>query len=259
MMGVEIRTSSPPYFFEIMKKNNKEILIAVATHGNERIGVEVVKNLVEQKLDRFFDFLIANPKALKKNTRFIDSDLNRSYPGNDKSDKYEEKLAAKNIKIAKRYKYVIDLHEARLGTKNFIIIPRNKFDKSFPLDFINLDTILLWPDPKGTLGSCLKNTIELEFGMKGKNRVLVINKAVRIVKEFICSLLELDDFKKIKARKKKMFKVYGKVNLQDAKKYNLKYQDFKKIRMSKEKFYPLLVNQYRDIGIAFYKMKKVSR
>ena len=231
----------------------------VATHGNERIGIEVVKNLVEQKLDRFFDFLIANPKGLKKNTRFIDSDLNRSYPGNDKSDKYEEKLAAKNIKIAKRYKYVIDLHEARLGIKNFIVIPRNKFDKSFPMDFINLDTILLWPDPKGPLGSCLKNTIELEFGMKGKNRAPVINKAVRIVKEFICLSCGLDGCPKVKIKKKKIFKVYGKTSLREANKYNLKYKDFKEIRMSKEKFYPLLVNQYRDIDIAFYKMKKVSR
>lgn len=258
-MGVEIRASSPPYFFEIMKKNNKEILIAVTTHGNERIGIEVVENLVEQKLDRFFDFLIANPKALKKNTRFIDSDLNRSYPGNEKSDKYEERLAAKNIKIAKRYKYVIDLHEAKLGTKNFIIIPRNKLDINFPLDFINLDVVLLWPDPKGPLGSCLKNTIELEFGMKGKNRKITIDKAVRIIKEFIYLSYGLDSLLKVKTKKKQVFKVYGKTSLQEASKYNSKYRDFKEIKTSKEKFYPLLVNQYRDIGIAFYKMKKISR
>lgn len=242
-----------------MKKNNKEILIVIATHGNERIGVEVVKNLVKQKLDYFFDYLVANPKALRKNVRFIDSDLNRSYPGNDKSDRYEEKLAKKNIKIAKRYKYVIDLHEAMLGTKNFIIIPRNKLDINFPLDFINLDTVLLWPDPKGPLGSCLKNTIELEFGMKGKNREIVIDKAVRIVKEFICLSCGLDNCPKVKTKKKQVFKVYGKTSLQEASKYNLKYRDFKEIRTPREKFYPLLVNQYRDIGIAFYKMKKVSK
>jgi len=59
----------------------KKILFIVATHGDEKIGVEVIERLRTKKLDRFFDYLVANPKALEKNTRFIDVDLNRSYPG----------------------------------------------------------------------------------------------------------------------------------------------------------------------------------
>ncbi|MDD3487716.1 MAG: succinylglutamate desuccinylase/aspartoacylase family protein [Candidatus Moranbacteria bacterium] len=241
-----------------MKKYYKQILLIAATHGDERIGIEVVNKLVEQKLDAYFDFLIANPKALEKNVRYIDSDLNRSYPGDIKSDLYEKKNAVNNIKIAKKYKYVIDLHEAKFGTKNFIIIPRNKLDIDLPLHFIKLDDILLWPDPKGPLGSCLKNTIELEFGMKDKERPIVINKAVDIVKVFIHSLYTQQNIEKSESNKKRVFMVYGKASVQEAEKYKMKFKDFQEIKIGTEDFIPLLVDQYRDIGIAFYKMRKIS-
>ncbi|MDD3486756.1 MAG: succinylglutamate desuccinylase/aspartoacylase family protein [Candidatus Moranbacteria bacterium] len=242
-----------------MEKNYKKILLIAATHGNERIGIEVINRLAKQKLDVFFDFLVANPKALEKNVRFVDIDLNRSYPGKQKSKKYEERLAAKNIKLAKKYKYVIDLHEASSGTEDFIIIPRHRLNTAFPLDPINLGTVLIWPDPKGPLGSCLKNTIELEFGMKGKNRKIIINRAVSVVGNFILSLDDLNGRKTAGNRKRKeIFEVYGKMNLQEAAKYRVEFQDFKKVKIKDELFYPLLVDQYKDLGIAFYKMKRTA-
>ncbi len=63
----------------------KNILVVISTHGNEKIGQEVVAILKQRGLDELFDCLVANPKAAKINERFIEKDLNRSYPGARKS------------------------------------------------------------------------------------------------------------------------------------------------------------------------------
>ena len=104
-------------------KLNKKILFIAAVHGDEKIGVEAINKIQKTKLSEKFDSLIANQKALAQNKRFIDSDLNRIFPGNVNGN-YEEKRAKEITKIAKNYDFVIDLHGTISNTGIFIIIPK---------------------------------------------------------------------------------------------------------------------------------------
>ena len=232
----------------------KEILIICATHGNEKIGIGLVKKLKEKKLRKYFDYLIANPKALKKNVRFLDCDLNRSYPGIENSEKYEEKRAFEIFKTAKEYKYVIDMHEASSGINNFIIVPRKTIGKLFPINLIDLNIALLWPNPKGPLSQVLKNAIELEFGMKNKNREAVVGQAVKIVESFIERVCLNKPTKKV--LQKKVYYVYGKLNSKDFEGKISGLKDFRKTKLGEEEFCPLLIGQYLKDGIVCYKMKE---
>ncbi|MGD0577138.1 MAG: succinylglutamate desuccinylase/aspartoacylase family protein [Candidatus Staskawiczbacteria bacterium] len=233
----------------------KEILFICATHGNEKIGLEIIKNLKEKVLYRYFDYLIANPKALQKNVRFLDCDLNRSYPGNKNSKLYEERRAYEILKIAKNYKYIIDIHEASSGINNFIIAPRKRVYNKFPINLLNLKTVLLWPYPRGPLGSVLNNTIEVEFGMKNKNRKIVVKAATRIIKNFIHNIFKNETVKMFPD--KKFYYVYGKLYAKDWR-GNIEWlKDFKKIATNKKEFFPLLVGQYLNDGIICYKMKSL--
>lgn len=141
-----------------MNKKPK-ILLIVCTHGNERIGLETVRRLLAKDLGRYFDVLVANPLALSQNKRFVDKDLNRSYPGNKQSPIYEERRAYQNLRIAKKYDYIIDLHEASEDKDDFIIVPRENISNKFPLRLINLKRVLLWPDPVGPLSQVMENAI----------------------------------------------------------------------------------------------------
>lgn len=233
----------------------KKILIIIYTHGDEKIGEEIIKRLKSKNLGKFFDCLTANPKAAKKNVRFVKSDLNRSYPGKKDSKIYEEKLAYANLEKAKKYEFVVDIHEATSGINDFIIIPREKGINSFPLDFIDLDTVLFWPDPKGPIGQILNNSIELEFGVKEKDRESVIKKAEKVVTEFIKRAYSAGEQKKVS--EKKFYYVYDKL-LSEAFSGDYKgIKDFKKITINNEDFYPLLVGQYLNDGIVCYKMKQI--
>jgi len=231
----------------------KKILIIIYTHGDEKIGESIVKKLQKKKLGEFFDCLVANPVAARKGVRFIEADLNRSYPGVKKSKIYEKRLAFKNLQIAKRYEFVIDIHEASSGINDFIIIPRKNGLNTFPLNLVDLDIVLFWPDPKGPMGEILENSIELEFGTKLKNRNKIILKGQKIMENFI----ERAYFGNIKNNflKKKRYYVYGKLVLKDFLNYKQTLIDFKKTSLNGEKFYPLLVGQYLNDGIVCYKMK----
>ena len=61
-----------------MKKN---LLFTTLTHGDEPIGLNVIKRLQDINKKSKINYIISNPKAFSKNIRFIDSDLNRVFPG----------------------------------------------------------------------------------------------------------------------------------------------------------------------------------
>lgn len=228
---------------------NEKTLIIVATHGDEKIGFKVVANLKKLGLSQKFDFIIGNPKASRKNKRFLEADLNRSYPGNKNSLIYEERLAFENLKIAKKYRWVVDIHEANQGKDDFIIIPRKKMNR-FPIEKIALQKVLLWPDPKGPLGQVVDNEIELEFGTKNRNRQDLEKTATEIVRDFLLG--------KETKTKKETYCVYEKLLLKNYKNNISSLVDFQEIEIDKERFCPLLVGQYLSSGIVCYKMKKLN-
>lgn len=225
------------------------ILLIVSTHGDEKIGLEIIKKLIDKGYKDDFDFLIANPKAMILNKRYVDSDLNRSYPGDKNSDKYEERRASQIFNITKDYKYIIDIHEAREGYRDFIIIARQSIPKNLPINIIDLDKVLLWPEPQGPLSEVLDNVIELEFGVKNRKRKDILQKGSRIIEGFINNIESLTE--------KDVYYVYGDLRAGDFEGEELK--DFNEATIRDESFYPLLVNQYLDLGIICYKMKKLNR
>ena len=94
---------------------NKSILFTVGVHGDEHAPVSVTKSKLPKK-----SFLICNHQALVKNVRFIESDLNRSFPGNHKGG-VEEKLAYKLVQKLKKHQFIIDIHTATCVTPPFIV------------------------------------------------------------------------------------------------------------------------------------------
>lgn len=179
------------------------------------------------------------------------------YPGDKNADFYEERRAAELLDIVKDCDYVIDMHEASSGTENFVIIAKDRICKNFPVDLVNMETVLLWPEPKGPLCEVVENAIELEFGMKDRNRKDIVEKATNIVKDFILKIYSLD--KKDNSSPKRIYRVYGELLAKDYDECSrADLRDFVEIEIKGEKFYPLLVGQYMNLGILCYKMKLFS-
>lgn len=107
-------------------KHQPRILIVGAQHGDERLGPRLQRHL--QKLGTRFasvDYLCGNPRAYRANTRFIQSDLNRSYnPATPAT--YEEKRAQKILRRIQSgaYDYVLDVHTSTADVGRFFITTR---------------------------------------------------------------------------------------------------------------------------------------
>lgn len=86
-----------------------KVLVIGGMHGNETLGIEVVK-LFKHNPVIGVDVLLANEQAIDGNCRFVEQDLNRSFPGNSKSTKYESRRAAEILTQTKKYDVVLDFH-----------------------------------------------------------------------------------------------------------------------------------------------------
>lgn len=125
-------------------KGPKSIIIA-GMHGDEPCGVHAfLKILPKLQIDNGeVTFLIGNPKALGKNIRFTEYNLNRAlrnakyYSKKDK-ETYEYKRAQFLKKIMLRADVALDLHSTRNPGKPFIICENNAFNivDKFPENFV---------------------------------------------------------------------------------------------------------------------------
>ncbi|WP_232701898.1 succinylglutamate desuccinylase/aspartoacylase domain-containing protein [Halobacterium wangiae] len=72
-----------------------EVAVIGGVHGDEPGGVHAVRRLRDADLDlqRGVMFVVANPAAVEAGQRFLDSDLNRVFPGDPDGDR-EQRIAA---------------------------------------------------------------------------------------------------------------------------------------------------------------------
>jgi len=84
-----------PFGVTIRGPGEPEVVVVGGVHGSEKSGVRAVRRLREADLDlqRGVAFVLANPAAIEAGERYLDSDLNRVFPGDPNGDR-EEQIAA---------------------------------------------------------------------------------------------------------------------------------------------------------------------
>lgn len=92
-----------------------DLLITGLIHGNEVLGVEVINRLVsrfayDSSLKISLGFVLCNIEAAKKNVRYIETDLNRSFLVKEVKS-IEQKRAAELAQIVDQADFVFDIHQ----------------------------------------------------------------------------------------------------------------------------------------------------
>ena len=231
-------------FFLPKKAGIKNVLFLAGTHGDEPVGIELMKALGDGKAH---DWLVANEKAVALNRRFVDCDLNRSAPGGLGSDKYEERRAAEILLKAKSYNGVVDVHNHTLETRTFIILTKPSFADLLLAAQFDINDIVVWPASEkratGPLTEFADPAVEIEANRGDAGRLLVCLKKFPVQYSAPITRNNLIG--------KNNYWVYGK----QVKKAE-GWRDFEIARVGDEAFYPLMCGQYPGIGC--YKMIRLS-
>lgn len=239
----------------------KKLLFVIGTHGDEPIGSNLLDRLSQkQDLPVIYDSIIGNPRAVKKNKRFTEVDLNRAAPGDLSSSVYEVKRAAELVEMFKKFDYIVDFHETKANDRIIIIIPRLRRESlALAITFDDIKEILIWPpySPDVTTGPLVQYArfgIEVECGTKTSFQKTLL-KLEKIITNFLeTGIKEVENNLGLpisKIKEKKFYLVYGRIEPDKFSESEL--QDFKEISTSKETFTPLLFGKHQ--GLKGYKMQ----
>lgn len=254
--------------------SHPRVLLNVCTHGNERIGLRVAKYFQKTKIKKgIFVIHIANEKAMKKNKRFIDVDLNRVFPGKKKGN-YEERLAYKLTPFIRSFDFVIDIHSTKTKTLSTIIITkRNKKTDSLLRAIAPRRVVHMKIAGPTALISHARCGIAFEYGNDRNSRTF--STTVAGVKRALAHAGLISENSRKPSRKKNLdfYEVYdsflkeeGFVGLKRIKNFHLLkkgetvglHKKNKKVIVAPHSFYPVLFgnNSYTSI-FGFMAQKKI--
>lgn len=239
-----------------------KIIINAATHGDEKIGLRVSARLKKYSLKKDqVTFNVANPHALSRNKRFVDQDLNRSFPGKINGN-YEERRAQELAPLIKSADIVFDIHSTTSSLEDAVIITKLTSETKKILEIIAPKYVLIMNATKNNaLISQAKIGIAFEYGKDTSE--YAIAKTTEDIKRVLIHLKIMEGVLKKKTAETVYFNVThsvpkppGFILLKNIKNYKQikKGQVYaKSIKTSetlvaKENFYPILFGEkkYND-------------
>lgn len=165
------------------------IALVCCVHGNERYGLEVF-SYFHDHLPEYpgLKIILAHEKALSANVRFIETDLNRSFPGKVDGS-LEEQLATEILREIADIPLILDVHTTTsdIALVPFVtaLIPATQR----AIRFINSQEVILVPPPLGA-HSLIGNSIagvSLEYGNAFASRPETLRETLHLVETLLSS------------------------------------------------------------------------
>ena len=189
-------------------KTIDKVFIVGGTHGNEKIGAELVKNLSKELVKNQYSFpvetIIANPKALRRKERYIDADLNRLFKISELENlnlstyEHERARVLNNILGPKgnNNNFMIDLHTTNANMGLTIMTPQRSPYKLNMLKYIadRVDNVNIYfsksSSDRPSLNSVTKGSFLIEMGGVANNTLKAdvyfdMKKLIHYALEFI--------------------------------------------------------------------------
>ncbi len=215
----------------------KKILIVGGTHGDEKTGIEVVGMLdrikEESLLYEHITTLIANPKASKKNVRFVETNLNQSFGVKDPQS-YEEKRAVEIMPLLTGHDFILDFHNTTSRTTCAIVTETPTESQRAVIRCFGFDKVVIMP-PGGSLsGQYPLKTVSFEISNSDRGYF-----SSTYFVEKITRMYELPTEKSSDVH---FFRFEGKVSKDTFSKLEMNINDFKD-------FFPLTDNQAEKLEV----------
>lgn len=229
-----------------------KILLLASQHGDEYLGEKLFAYVRKYRpeLLEHIEYLLANPRARKKQIRYIESDLNRSYNG--KTETVEEKRAMRILNHIEQgnYDLVLDMHTTSCKQPPSIILasinPKNeRFVRASSIEHV----VIMEPQVVSTaLNGVCPQSLSIEVNHKISDELLA--NLCDDLQRYVDNERYSDDKYVYKAR------LLARDELTDAEIKNLR-----NFELHERGFYPILVGEksYHKQGYAYMGFKALKR
>ena len=144
------------------------VAIVGGIHGDEPAGKKVVERLIhtlEIEDQGTVQLLVANERALATGERYTETDLNRAFPGNPDSDRYEDVLATRVCSIIEGADAVLALHTSHSAPPPFAIYSDLTDSVRRTVTGLPVEYVVDSGELRGTtLDSVVPHTVSIELG-----------------------------------------------------------------------------------------------
>lgn len=144
-----------------------ELAVVASLHGDEPCGKNAIERFLSEdwKIKEPVKLVIANEESLEENERFLEADLNRSFPGDPDSELHEERLAAEIIEEVENLK-VLDLHSTHYEPVPFAIFSNLNPRTYSVLESTGVENAVHFPETAGSLNDKVDGVV-VEVGKQG--------------------------------------------------------------------------------------------
>jgi len=172
-------------YVEQLGSGDPDIAVVGGIHGDEPCGVHAVETLIEEApaVERSVALVVANEEALDRDVRCVDTDLNRSFPGDRDSEAHEERLAAALVEEIGDCT-TLALHSTQSYEDMFALVDTvGEMERRVCAD-LSIDAVVETHSVnEGRIFSGIPETVELECGYQRSERAT--ENAVQVTREFL--------------------------------------------------------------------------
>jgi predicted deacylase len=152
------------------------VAVVGGIHGDEPAGERVVDRLVDSlddDVDGTVQLLVANEPALAAGRRYTDTDLNRAFPGDLRSDDYERALSVRLADIVAGADGVLALHTSHSVPPPFAIFSRLTESVRRTIAGLPVEYVLDAGDLRQTtFDSVAPHSVSVEVGRQGSEEAV---------------------------------------------------------------------------------------
>jgi predicted deacylase len=164
-----------------------EVAVVGSIHGDEPCGRDGIEAVLADppEVKRPVKFIIANEAALEANQRYLDTDLNRSFPGDADSESHETRLAAA-LAAELQDCTVLSLHSTQSYEGLFALVDDLTPEMEELCSALSVDAVVQTKGAnEGRLFATVDSVVEVECGYQGSPEAA--RNAEQVIREFLAA------------------------------------------------------------------------
>ena len=258
-------------YVEQLGTGEPELAVVGGIHGDEPCGEHAVRTFLDERprLQRPVKFIVANEEARDANQRYLETDLNRAFPGDRNAPTHEGRLAAA---IAEEISdcTVLGLHSTQSYEGMFALVDEIGPTARSVCPRLSIDAVVETTGAnEGRIFTVAPDAIEIECGHQGTAQAA--ENAVQVTREFLAASGALSTADTPHQTDLPVFRLRGPIPKRTANSYDVFVPNFEEVTagevfaavdgqdvVADEPFHPVLLSSHGYEEVFGYRAERVG-